>query len=122
MKAKSYLKSTTFLSGICAVGLFAGCATRSPNAQAGQSPLRIGMSKGEVRQVMGSPKETCATSQDESWRYNDHVKALIPLYSLVGGEFSDTVVKFDADGKVKNWWIVTRTSSLASGNMQLSPF
>ena len=122
MKAKSYFKPVAFLSGICAIALVSGCATNNPNPQAAQSPLRIGMSKGEVRHLMGSPKETCATSQDESWRYNDHAKALIPLYSLVGGEFSDTVVKFDADGKVKNWWIVTRTSSLASGHLQLSPF
>jgi len=122
MKAKSSFKIVTLLSGICALGLFAGCATRSTNAWAPQQSLKIGMTKSEVRELMGSPRETRVTSECESWSYNDNAKALIPLYSLAGGKFSHTVVKFDADGKVKDWYVATRTSSLASGNMQLSPF
>jgi hypothetical protein len=123
MKAKPYSKTIMMLSGLCAVMLFAGCATQTNSryAQVQERQLQIGMTKGEVHQLMGNPKESLITSQGESWSYDDNVKALIPFYSLAGGQFSRTVVKFDAEGKVSDWTVATRTSSLA-GQMQLSPF
>jgi outer membrane protein assembly factor BamE (lipoprotein component of BamABCDE complex) len=109
---------TTLLLSTALLGL-SGCASdegqKQEQAQAQpakpakdtrplEQRLKVGMTKDEVRQACGNPSGTAVDSSGvESWTYSDHAKAFIPYYSMSGGKFHNTVVNFDADGKVKGW-------------------
>ncbi|HTX21862.1 MAG TPA: outer membrane protein assembly factor BamE [Candidatus Aquilonibacter sp.] len=66
--------------------------------------LTVGMTKDEVIQVAGKPKNTTMNSDgSEIWIYNNNQNAFIPYYTLSGGKFHTVIVTFDTDGKVKSW-------------------
>ena len=66
--------------------------------------LTVGMTKDEVIQVAGKPKNTTMNSDgSEIWVYSNTQNAFIPYYTLSGGKFHTVIVTFDTDGKVKSW-------------------
>ncbi len=66
--------------------------------------LKVGMTKDEVRQAIGDPKNVAASSDgSEIWTYSDTEKAFIPFYTLSGGKFHHVIVIFDTNGKAKSW-------------------
>ena len=99
---------------------FCGCASdKGQNSQNPANPkpaepakdnrpkeerLKVGMTKDEVRQAIGDPKNQATNSDgSEIWTYSDTEKAFIPFYSISGGKFHQVVVVFDTTGKVKSW-------------------
>jgi outer membrane protein assembly factor BamE (lipoprotein component of BamABCDE complex) len=93
--------------------LAAGCATDNSNQSNNNQPkdnrpreqrIKVGMTKDEVRQALGSPRGTSTNSQGfESWVYHDGDKGFIPFYAVGGGKFQTLHINFDAEGKVKDW-------------------
>jgi outer membrane protein assembly factor BamE (lipoprotein component of BamABCDE complex) len=66
--------------------------------------LKVGMTKDEVREAIGNPKNLSTNSDgSEVWTYSDSEKAFIPFYTLSGGKFHLVIVNFDPNGKVKSW-------------------
>jgi outer membrane protein assembly factor BamE (lipoprotein component of BamABCDE complex) len=65
--------------------------------------LTVGMSRDDVIAACGKPRNRFASSDGESWEYDDREKAFMPFYGVSGGQITYTTIIFDADGKVKSW-------------------
>jgi outer membrane protein assembly factor BamE (lipoprotein component of BamABCDE complex) len=123
------MKKTSVISLLFSAALFGVCGCASDSGQQTQQTqpppqpkpakdnrpmedrVTIGMSKDDVIQAVGKPKNVSVSSDGtEIWMYNDAQNAFIPFYNLSGGKFHTLTVIFDATGKVKS-----KSSSTSGG-------
>jgi outer membrane protein assembly factor BamE (lipoprotein component of BamABCDE complex) len=120
------MKKAVFVSLVVSIALigFSGCATDQGQASQPPAPakveqpakaqgpwagkLKVGMTKEEVTQAIGNPKNKGMNSDgSETWMYDDREKAFIPHFGMVhafgGDKFNQLTINFDTNGKVKDW-------------------
>ncbi len=85
------------------IGLVSCAASTDPAAfgQKAQTEVKNGMTKDQVRAILGSPMGTTTNNGQENWHYqkNNSLKALVPL-GLGGTERNFVVVRFNGNGRV----------------------
>lgn len=86
-------------------GLVSCAGSTDPAAfgQKAQTEVKKGMTKDQVREILGSPLATTSNNGQENWHYqkNNSLKALVPL-GLGGTERTFVIVSFNASGRVTN--------------------
>jgi outer membrane protein assembly factor BamE (lipoprotein component of BamABCDE complex) len=120
------MKKSSLISLLISAALLGVCGCASDSGQQTQQPAQpkpakdtrpmedrvtVGMSKDDVTQAVGKPKNVSVNSDGtEIWMYDDRQNAFIPFYAMSGGKFHTLTVIFDATGKVKS-----KSSSTSGG-------
>jgi len=85
----------------CAIAAAAGCATAGQYQSPDIYHIRLGMTRGEVRGVMGAPRAVETLGQAEYWLYSIDTRGHVlkdnenPRWNIVRVEFTD--------GRVTAW-------------------
>lgn len=84
-------------------GLVSCAASTDPAGfgQMAQSEVKRGMTKAQVREILGSPHAITSDNGRETWIYqrNNSLRALVPL-GLAGSETNFVSVRFGSSGTV----------------------
>jgi outer membrane protein assembly factor BamE (lipoprotein component of BamABCDE complex) len=75
----------------------------APVGDGNPESLRVGMSKSQVRALLGHPDDTTVTSRGTTWTYKETAKMFIPYYMMAGGRFRTTTIYFSNSGYVTDF-------------------